>query len=125
MKISKILFLIPPAYTFKKYRDINPLPPIGFGYLASALKGLSIDIKILDCLVMGWDHVEDSGDNSLVRVGLSNKEIRQHLIEFGPELVGVSCTFTRQHKMYHRIFSLSHKLHGVYSVDFFLMRFWG
>ena len=37
-KVDKILLVFPPAYTIKSSRDINPLPPIGIGMLASVLE---------------------------------------------------------------------------------------
>lgn len=42
MKIKKILLIAPPAFTFKNARDINPLPPMGLGYLASTLEAIGI-----------------------------------------------------------------------------------
>ncbi len=58
-KIEKILLIVPPAYTFKKCRDINPLPPIGLGYIASTVESLGIEVNIFDCLVNGIDKVRE------------------------------------------------------------------
>ena len=105
MKINKILLIVPPAFTFKAYRDINPLPPMGLGYLASIGEKIGIEVKILDCLIRGWDHEEEAGD-TLVRVGLSDKEIKDFILDFNPDLVGINCSFSRQHKLYHHILGL-------------------
>jgi len=105
MKINKILLIAPPAYTFKSGRDISPLPPMGLGYLASVVKKMGIEVKILDCLMLGWDH-EERVDKRLVRVGLSNMDITRHIKEFDPDLVGINCQFSRQYKIHHDILSL-------------------
>jgi anaerobic magnesium-protoporphyrin IX monomethyl ester cyclase len=102
MKIKKVLLVIPPSYTFKSYRDINPLPPIGLGYLASILEGLDIEVKILDCLVRGW-YQEKEVDDKIVQVGLAAEEIKEQVRGYDPDLVGLSCQFSRQYKMYHQV----------------------
>ena len=71
-QINKVLFIVPPVLTFKSLRDINPLPPIGLGYLASVVENMGIEVKILDCLVHGWNNEEEIDDN-MVRVGLTDK----------------------------------------------------
>ena len=109
MKIDRILLIAPPAFTMKSWRDINPLPPMGLGYLASIAERLGIQVKILDCLVHGWDHEEDVNEH-LIRVGLSNDEIQKRIIDFKPDLIGVNCQFSRQYRIYHQIFSLIKKI---------------
>lgn len=109
MKINKILLIVPPAFTFKSHRDVNPLPPMGLGYLASVVEDMGIGVKILDCLVRGWDH-EEKVDDVLIRVGLSDDEIGDFIRGFNPDLIGVNCQFSRQHRIYHHIFSLVKKI---------------
>ena len=105
LKVNKILLLFPPAYTIKSSRDINPLPPIGIGMLASILEKKNYEVKILDCLVRGWDQEEKSQANKdIVRVGLTNTQIKNFVEEFKPDVVGVSCMFSVQHKVYPQIF---------------------
>lgn len=108
MKIKKVLFLAPPAVTLKSGRDINPLPPMGLGYLAAVLRDMDIEVKILDCLMRGWE-IETEADDLLIRVGLPEKEIEEQIKEFDPDLIGVSCQFSRQYKIYHRMFTLAKK----------------
>jgi anaerobic magnesium-protoporphyrin IX monomethyl ester cyclase len=102
MKIKKVLLIIPPSCTFKSYRNINPLPPIGLGYLASILESLDIEVKILDCLVRGWDQVKEV-DEKIVWVGLNEEQIREQVQVCDPDVVGLSCQFSRQSKMYHQV----------------------
>ncbi|MBT5470817.1 MAG: B12-binding domain-containing radical SAM protein [Nitrospina sp.] len=104
--IRKILLLFPPAYTLKNKRDINPLPPLGIGLLAAVAEKSGYEVKILDCLVQGWDQEEPSQSNQeIVRVGLSDEQIQAEVREFAPDVVGVSCMFSIQHKVYPRVFA--------------------
>lgn len=94
-----------PAFTLNFFRDINPLPPIGLGYLASIIEEMDIEVRILDCLLRGWDNYE-TVDNNIIRVGLSDNDIKEYLIDYNPDMVGINCQFTKQYKIYHHIFSL-------------------
>jgi anaerobic magnesium-protoporphyrin IX monomethyl ester cyclase len=109
MKIDRILLIAPPAFTLKHLRDINPLPPMGLGYLASVAERLGIQVKILDCLVHGWDHEEHVNDQIML-VGLPNEEIEKRIRDFNPDLVGINCQFSRQYRIYHQMFSLIKKI---------------
>lgn len=97
--------MAPPAFTKKGSQDINPLPPMGLGYLASMAERLGMQVKILDCLMNGWGR-EEYVNESLVRVGLSDKEIREQIMQFQPDIIGINCQFSRQYKIYHQMFSL-------------------
>jgi anaerobic magnesium-protoporphyrin IX monomethyl ester cyclase len=105
MQLNRILLISPPAFTKKSPRDINPLPPMGLGYLASIAERSGIQVKILDCLIHGWEH-EEYVNTDLVRVGLSDKDIQDRIIQFKPDMVGINCQFSRQYKIYHQMFSL-------------------
>lgn len=105
MKIEKILLIAPPAFTMRAWRDINPLPPMGLGYLASVAEKSGINVKIVDCLMQGWDHEEDE-DEHLLRVGLPDERIREIIREFKPDMVGINCQFSRQYRIYHQMFAL-------------------
>lgn len=108
MKIEKVLFIVPPAVTFKTGRDISPLPPMGLGYLAAVLRGMGIEVRILDSLIRGWQ-TETETDDLFIRVGLTDKEIEEEIKAFNPDLVGVSCQFSKQYKIYHRMFAIAKK----------------
>ncbi len=100
--------MVPPAFTFKSHRDINPLPPMGLGYLAAIIEKMGIEIKILDSLMLGWGH-EEEVNKDIVRVGLSDSEIQEKISEYNPNVIGINCQFSRQHKIYPHIFSLIKK----------------
>jgi len=105
MKIDKILLIAPPALTFKIYRDISPMPQMGLGYLASIIENMGIEVRILDCLISGWQK-EEAINGDLIRVGLPEEEIAERILDFNPDLIGINCQFSRQHRMYSRMFSL-------------------
>ena len=108
MKINRVLLIVGPAYTFKDVRDVNPLPPMGLGYLASVVEKMGIEVKILDCLIRGWNN-EEEVDDLLIRVGLSDNDIAEYVSKYNPDLVGINCQFSRQYKIYHNLFSLIKK----------------
>lgn len=101
----KVLLITTPAITFRSGRDINPIPPMGLGYLAAVVERMGVDVGILDCLMEGWER-EEVVDTDFVRVGLSNEDIIGRVRAFEPDVVGVSCQFSRQHRVYHELFSL-------------------
>ncbi len=105
MQVDRILFIAPPALTMRAGRDINPLPPMGLGYLASVAERSGVEVKILDCLVHGWEQEQFEGEH-LVRIGLSDEEIQRRILEFKPDLIGINCQFSRQYKIYHSMFAL-------------------
>ena len=101
MPIKKVLLITPPAFT-KKLRDMNPLPPMGPAYLGAVLEREGIEVKIIDSLIEDWDREEDvNGD--IIRVGLSFHDIEKKIVEYGPDMVGISCLFTRQRRNAHEI----------------------
>jgi anaerobic magnesium-protoporphyrin IX monomethyl ester cyclase len=105
MNIKKVLLFVPPAITFRERRDINPLPPMGLGYLAAMLKSKDFDVTIFDSMVLGWEK-EEKIDEQLVRVGLSNEEIKQYLNKEQPDVVGITCQFSRQQPVYDDMLTL-------------------
>lgn len=104
-KIERVLLLAAPAVTFRNARDINPMPPMGLGYLASALEGMGITVEILDCLMEGWG-CEEELSGQLVRVGLSYRDIARRIVDHAPDIVGINCQFSRQNNVYHELFQV-------------------
>ncbi|MCX5712162.1 MAG: cobalamin-dependent protein [Candidatus Omnitrophica bacterium] len=106
MKIKKILLFIPPALSFKKRIDINPLPPLGLGYLGSTLEKYGFEVKIVDSLIEGWNNRTNVADG-VIRIGLSFEDIEKIIIDFDPDIVGVNNLFTRQRENAHKIYALA------------------
>lgn len=104
-EIKKCLLFVPPAFTNKKSIDINPLPPLGLGYIASVLENMGIQVKIVDCLMEGWNNREDVG-NDILKIGLPDATISNIISEFSPDIVGVNNQFSKQFKNAHRIYEI-------------------
>ena len=100
-KIKKILLFIPPAFTFKDNLDVNPLPPLGLGYLGAVLEDVGIEVKIVDCLLEGWDNRVEVGEN-IIRIGSSFDQIDEVIRGYAPDVVGVNNLFTKQHDNAHK-----------------------
>ena len=100
--IKKILFITPPAFTFKNNLDINPLPPMGPGYIAALLEKEGYDVSIIDSLAMGWKNHESINED-IIRVGLSFKEITEIIDRYKPDVLGISNLFSRQSRNAYKI----------------------
>ncbi|MGD0335712.1 MAG: radical SAM protein [Candidatus Omnitrophota bacterium] len=105
-RIRKALLFIPPAITFKDWIDINPLPPLGLGYIGAVLEDSGIEVKIVDCLMEGWDNRVEIGKN-LLRIGLSFEEIENVIMAYGPDIIGVNNLFTKQRANAHKIYEVA------------------
>ncbi|MFA5276313.1 MAG: cobalamin-dependent protein, partial [Candidatus Omnitrophota bacterium] len=105
-KIKKVLLFIPPADTFKDRIDINPVPPLGLGYLGAVLEDKGIAVKIVDCLIEGWDERVEISKN-LLRIGLSFEAIENIIRSYGPDIVGVNNLFTKQRDNAHEIYKIA------------------
>src|SRR4030042_6658297 len=101
-EINKVLLIIPPAFTFKDSPDVNPLPPLGLGYLGAVLENAGIEVKIVDCLLEGWNNRVDVADN-IIRAGLPFDPIEEIIRNYVPDIVGVNNLFTKQRENAHQI----------------------
>ena len=108
-KIEKVLLFIPPAITFKDAVDVNPLPPLGLGYIGAVLENAGIEVKIVDCLMEGWDN-RVKLDGNEIRIGLSFERIETIIRDYSPDMIGVNSLFTKQRDNAHKIYELAKKL---------------
>ncbi|NQT22049.1 MAG: B12-binding domain-containing radical SAM protein, partial [Candidatus Omnitrophica bacterium] len=92
-KINKIL-LIQPPFTIMNMYPKSAMPPLGLGYIAAVLKN-KYEVKILDAAVEGYTNVQKI-DERFIRYGLSFEEIEKRIVDFAPDVVGVSCQFIGQ-----------------------------
>jgi anaerobic magnesium-protoporphyrin IX monomethyl ester cyclase len=109
MKIKRILLFIPPAVTFKDRVDINPMPPLGLGYLAAVLEERGFTVKIVDSLIEGWDSRVSVSDNAL-RIGLPFEAIEALINDYKPDIVGVNNLFTKQRSCAHEIYKIAKRI---------------
>ncbi|OGN90897.1 MAG: hypothetical protein A2Z70_04175 [Chloroflexi bacterium RBG_13_48_17] len=108
-EIKKVLLFIPPAFTFKDSPDVNPLPPLGLGYLGAVLENAGIEVKIVDCLLEGWNNRVDVADN-IIRAGLPFDRIEEIIRNYVPDIVGVNNLFTKQRENAHQIYAVAKKV---------------
>ncbi|MDD5596479.1 MAG: radical SAM protein [Victivallaceae bacterium] len=115
-KITKVLLMNSPALSGKASRDINPIPQLGLGYIAACLEKIGKEVMICDFLLEGWDTEVDVDDN-ICRVGSTNDEIKKAISAFAPEVVGLSCQFSRQHSIYLEMLALIKEIdHNIITV---------
>ena len=106
-KINKIM-LISPRYTLYKKDVRRCIPPLGLACLAAFLEQNGYELRILDVANEGYSNVKEKGD--FVTYGLSDEEIKAKILEFGPQIIGVSGIFSTQSKNMDEIFKLIKKI---------------
>ena len=104
--IKKILLVAPPISRPKEISSkvvrIALVPPLGLAYIASVLENDGFEVEILDALLEGYGN-EPKIIGDRIRYGLSDDEINKKIIEFKPDLVGVSCLISNNYKDAHNI----------------------
>ncbi len=71
---------------------MEPSPPLGLAYIAAMLEKSGHSVKIVDCLIEGFNIRKKMGNN--VRIGLSEEDIIKKVQNFLPNVVGISNNFT-------------------------------
>lgn len=97
MKPLRNVLLISPPYTLRKGRLKSSIPPLGVAYLAGVLEKSGYSVTILDAAVEGFQSEMEVDENHF-RYGLTFEEIGRRILEFEPDVVGVSCLFTPQYQ---------------------------
>ena len=69
---------------------------MGLAYLAAFLEKNRYEVRILDISAEGYYNLKQEGD--YVTYGLSDKEVRKKIIDFNPQVVGLSIIFSIQVK---------------------------
>lgn len=108
MKKTKILLIFPP-FTVSPSDYPTPDPPLGLGYLAAVLEKNGYPVKILDALAMGVEKARDL-KNGLLKVGLSDNEIKKEIKKYNPDIIGISCAFTAHAEDTHEVAALVKKV---------------
>jgi anaerobic magnesium-protoporphyrin IX monomethyl ester cyclase len=90
-KKIKILFINPPLSAEPNTKFLNHQIPLGFLYMAGVLEKKGFIVKILDCPL--YYTLKRKSDN-LIKIGLFPEQIKQEIIDFNPDIVGVNCSFT-------------------------------
>ncbi len=104
----KVLFIEPPNVPEEDY-DLavalnNRYPvyePYGLGVLASCVELRGYETDILDLNFMLQDNLKSNPGN--FRYGIWQEWLKQKLVEFQPDVVGITCMFTIYHRSMVRI----------------------
>jgi radical SAM superfamily enzyme YgiQ (UPF0313 family) len=92
-KIRKVMFMT-PKYTVYKDDVRRCVTPLGPAYLGAFFERNGYEVRILDVANEGYFNVERQGE--FVTYGLSDEEIKGEIVDFKPDMVGVSCIFSTQ-----------------------------
>lgn len=80
--------------------------PLGLGYVAAGLKKFGIRVNILDCYLENPTLVTPVHSGRLYRIGLSDHDIKEKLLFFDPDVVGINIAFSVQLEAAEAIASL-------------------
>jgi len=97
----KVLLINPPL-THNKKSQKRCVEPMGLASMAAVLENNGFTVKILDCMVEGYD-VEEEVDEKRRTYGLTDGEIRRVIEEYQPDIVGVSCLMSMNSHNAHRM----------------------
>jgi len=98
----KTLLIFPPATIYKLDPTVPGVNiPLGLAYIAGYLEENGYEVEILDALALGIDNI--LRDEEKTRVGLSEDEIRAHISQKRPDIVGISSMFTAYARDAHDI----------------------
>tara|TARA_B100001250_G_scaffold363257_1_gene342500 strand:- start:941 stop:2545 length:1605 start_codon:yes stop_codon:yes gene_type:complete len=118
--IKKILLLWPyyehslTEEAVLKYNNIESRFPLGLGYLAAYLEKFDFEVKILDCYA---EKKKQTIIGDKIRNGMTDEEIREYVLEYKPDLIGISQMFSYLEPVCHSIFSLIKKINPeIYTV---------
>jgi radical SAM superfamily enzyme YgiQ (UPF0313 family) len=94
--------LVMPPFTQTKQAMKRCIFPLGIGYLAAVLEKEGIIVETLDCIAEGYDSEVPHEDGELT-FGLKDSDIKNRILDFKPDFVGVSCLLSRQEHNTRRV----------------------
>jgi magnesium-protoporphyrin IX monomethyl ester (oxidative) cyclase len=78
-------------------RGVELTFPLGIGYLAAVLKNAGYkDISVLDTLAESKGYFEKYKDTKFYNFGLSQQNIEERIRAYSPDIVGITCSFTKR-----------------------------
>ncbi len=105
MKIKKILLVSPTNILNiqdQEYEYKRCSIPLGLTYLAAVTLKEGYEVKILDAVVEDFNN-EIEINPQFIRYGLSYQNIKERINNFSPDLVGISCLFSKRANDAHLI----------------------
>ena len=98
LPVSPRVLLINPPYPFIRGEPKHASPPLGLAYIAACLEALSIPVRILDCVLDGYN-TELKLDDGTRAYGLRGGELLARIADYRPDLIGISCLFSTLHSI--------------------------
>jgi magnesium-protoporphyrin IX monomethyl ester (oxidative) cyclase len=105
----KVLLINPPFTSYDKPAEIWVAEPLGLMYLAAFLRERGVQVEIFDAFLGIKSKPLGRG---LFKSGLSEKEIRDKIIEFKPDIVGITSMFTMHSKGAHDVARITKEVSG-------------
>lgn len=93
-KIERILLIQPPRTIHKGVENPRAAPLLGIAYLAAVLENF-YDVKVLDAAAEDFWNMKELEDG-MIRYGLDYQDIDQRILEYKPDVVGISSMFSYQ-----------------------------
>ena len=86
------VLLLAPRITIPKGMVKRVIPPLGLSYIAASLEKENIPVEVIDCTIEGYHQEEYRGN--LMTYGLHPDKLRERILAFKPDIVGVSVLFS-------------------------------
>ena len=111
MKHLRVLLINPQnSVPLKSNFTVNIFQPIGLAYVASILEKNNYPVEILDALALGFDKEKIVGNKKII--GLNYNEIRKKVVDYNPDVVGISCPFSFQSHEAHIVAKIVKKVNS-------------
>ncbi len=91
--VRRVQLFFPPMVFSRFQSRQTAMFPLGLGYIAAVLERAGYDLSLVDCPSEGYNQSIDIGKDREV-YGLSIEQIRQRILEFKPEAIGLSVLFS-------------------------------
>jgi len=102
MKHFRVLLINPlNSVPVKSTFVINLFQPLGLAYVAASLEKNKYPVEILDALALGFDQEKIIGSKKVI--GLSYQAIKNKIIDYRPDLVGITTPFSFQSSEAHQV----------------------
>lgn len=105
----KVLLINPPFTSYDKPVEIRAAEPLGLMYLAAFLRERGIQVEIFDAF-LGIKSKPIGG--GFFKSGLSEEEIKDKILEFKPDIVGIASMFTMHSKGAHDVARIAKGVSG-------------
>jgi len=109
MKHFRVLLINPPnSVPIKSNFVINVFQPLGLAYVASSLEKHKYSVEIFDALALGFDQEKIIASRKVI--GADYQTIKNKIIDYRPDLVGIATPFSFQSFESHQIAKIVKKI---------------